>query len=290
ISYCHSRITKKCISNKSEAIEQQMNLFRQQMLEAQSSELASRITHLSDTLPTLTEDNRPPAGITSEGMNLPVESLAVGGGFIVLDRVSDRLSRVARTNQVSPIRDLSRLSRNDREEKKIRRARADLRNCSARDDEIVLVRTRRDSRQALTAMTYDLESLTLLTTPSLEQPMLYLGIRSETIEVKTTMHFSSQKTFPAFSMPSDKSPMINRNRKSTSDLLSRGEFDSIDPRINSSSDRSPRSRCISRVRVQNVNRRYPQRDTRRETSDSSSEQETRVKGDRPAALARLHFG
>lgn len=74
---------------------------------------------------------------------------------------------VARTNQVSPIRDLSRLSRNDREEKKIRWARADLRNYSARDDEIVLARTHRDSRQALTAMTYDLESLVLLTTPSL---------------------------------------------------------------------------------------------------------------------------
>lgn len=29
----------------------------------------------------------------SEGTDLPVESLAVGGGFIVLDRVSDRLSR-----------------------------------------------------------------------------------------------------------------------------------------------------------------------------------------------------
>ncbi|KYN21388.1 hypothetical protein ALC57_06314 [Trachymyrmex cornetzi] len=39
-----------------------------------------------------------------------------------------------------------------------------------------------------------------------------------------------------------------------------------------------------------VSRCYPQRDTRRETSDSSSEQETRVKGDRPAALARLRFG
>ncbi|KYQ47457.1 hypothetical protein ALC60_13578, partial [Trachymyrmex zeteki] len=39
-----------------------------------------------------------------------------------------------------------------------------------------------------------------------------------------------------------------------------------------------------------VSRCYPQKDTRRETSDSSSEQETRVKGDRPAALARLHFG
>lgn len=69
-----------------------------------------------------------------------------------------------------------------------RRARADLRNCSARDDEIVPVRTHRDSRQALTAMTYDLEYLILLTTPSLEQPMLYLGIRAEAIEVKTTMY------------------------------------------------------------------------------------------------------
>ncbi|KYN37255.1 hypothetical protein ALC56_08312 [Trachymyrmex septentrionalis] len=39
-----------------------------------------------------------------------------------------------------------------------------------------------------------------------------------------------------------------------------------------------------------VSRCYPQRDRRRETSDSSSEQETRVKGDRPAALARLRFG
>ncbi|KYM95595.1 hypothetical protein ALC62_13710, partial [Cyphomyrmex costatus] len=100
--------------------------------------------------------------------------------------------------------------------------------------------------------------------------------------------------FPA---PSDKSPMINRNRKSTSDLLSRGEFDSIDPRINSSADRSPKSRCISRARARAENGKvyivdaiYPQKDTRRETSDSSSEQETRVKGDRPAVLARLHFG
>lgn len=67
------------------------------------------------------------------------------------------------------------------------RARADLRNCSTRNDEIVPVWTRRDSRQALTAMTYDLEYLILLTIPSLEQPMLYLGIRSEAVKVKTTM-------------------------------------------------------------------------------------------------------
>ncbi|EGI67337.1 hypothetical protein G5I_03980 [Acromyrmex echinatior] len=104
--------------------------------------------------------------------------------------------------------------------------------------------------------------------------------------------------FPA---PSDKSPMMNRNRKSTSDLFSRGEFDSIDPRINSSADRSTKSRCISRARTRmengkvylcqcKVSRCYPQRDIRRETSDSSSKQETRVKGDRPAALARLRFG
>lgn len=39
--------------------------------------ILGRITHLSDTLPTLTEDNRPPAGITSEGTDLPVEFLAV---------------------------------------------------------------------------------------------------------------------------------------------------------------------------------------------------------------------
>lgn len=33
--------------------------------------------------------------------------------------------------------------------------------------------------------------------------------------------------------------MIDRNRKSTSDLFSYGELDSIDPRINSSADKSP---------------------------------------------------
>jgi len=48
-----------------------------------------------------------------------------------------------------------------RSKKKIHRARADLRNCSERDDEIVPVRTRRDSRRVLTAMTYDLEYLIL---------------------------------------------------------------------------------------------------------------------------------
>ncbi|KYM75994.1 hypothetical protein ALC53_13479, partial [Atta colombica] len=90
--------------------------------------------------------------------------------------------------------------------------------------------------------------------------------------------------FPA---PSDKSPMINRNRKSTSDLLSRGEFDSIDLRINSSADRSAKSRCISRARTRaengkvcivqsKVSRCYPQRDTRWETSDSSSEGRSRT--------------
>lgn len=61
------------------------------------------------------------------------------------------------------------------------------------------------------------------------------------------------RTFPALPVPSDKSPMINRNRKSTSDLLSRGKFDSIDPRINSLADRSPRSRCISRARARTEN-------------------------------------
>ncbi|KAL0126065.1 hypothetical protein PUN28_004877 [Cardiocondyla obscurior] len=60
--------------------------------------------------------------------------------------------------------------------KKICRARADLRNYSTGDDEIVPVRTHRDSRQALTAMTYDLESLVLLTTPSPAQPTLHRRI------------------------------------------------------------------------------------------------------------------
>lgn len=43
--------------------------------------ILGRITHLSDTLPTLTEDNRAPAGITFEDTDLPVESLSpsVGG-------------------------------------------------------------------------------------------------------------------------------------------------------------------------------------------------------------------
>lgn len=95
---------------------------------------------------------------------------------------------VARTNRVSPIREIVTTQQKRSRRKKIRRARADLRNCSARDDEIVPVWTRRDSRQALTAMTYDLEYLTLLTTPSLEQPMLYLGIRSEAIKVKTIIY------------------------------------------------------------------------------------------------------
>lgn len=49
----------------------------------------------------------------------------------------------------------------------------------------------------------------------------------------TYRHYSSQKR--AQRSQSDKSPMINHNRKSTSDL-SRGEFDSIDPRINSSAE------------------------------------------------------
>jgi len=38
--------------------------------------ILGRITHLSDTLPTLTEDNRASAGITFEDTDLPVESLS----------------------------------------------------------------------------------------------------------------------------------------------------------------------------------------------------------------------
>lgn len=69
--------------------------------------------------------------------------------------------RIEELNPRSETRHDSAETKHREKKKDPRRTRADLRNCSARDDEIVPARTRRDSRQAVTAMTYDLEYLIL---------------------------------------------------------------------------------------------------------------------------------